>query len=184
MRNELVLDLETKRSFDEVGGQFNYHLLEISLAGVFDYTKGDFLCFLEDKIGELVERLKAVDRVIGFNIKAFDWKVLQAYTDFDIGSVKTLDIMDDAFRTVGQRLSLNNIAGATLGVRKSGHGLEAIRLFREGKMEELKRYCLDDVRITRDVYEYGLEHGQIHATSPRDGQKITIPVKWKEDTLF
>ena len=184
MRNELVVDLETKRSFEEVGGQQNHHLLEISLAGIYDYTKGDFFSFQENEVGELVERLKGVDRVIGFNVKTFDWRVLQAYTDFDIGSIATLDIMDDAVRAVGRRVSLNNIASSTLGVRKSGHGLEAIRLFREGKMEELKKYCLDDVRITRDVYEYGLQHNHIYAVSPRDGQKMTIPVKWKEERLL
>jgi len=178
MRNELVLDLETKKSFDEVGGRSNYHLLEVSLVGTYDYQKGDFSCFNEDEITVLINRLKAVDRVVGFNIKSFDWRVLQPYTDYNLSEVKTIDIMDDAVCALGQRVSLNNLAGATLGYKKSGHGLEAIKFFREGRMDELKRYCLDDVRITRDLYEFGLKDGYILATVPFFGNVVRIPVAW------
>jgi len=34
-------------------------------------------------------------------------------------------------------------------------------LFREGKMDELCDYCLQDVRLTRDLYEYGKKHGKL-----------------------
>ena len=180
MRNELVVDIETKNSFGDVGGPMNRHLLGVSLAGAYDYLKGDYLCFDETELSQFMERLKTVERVIGFNIKSFDWEVLQPYTPLDLKQIETLDIMEDAVRAVRQRVSLNNLVGATLGLRKSGTGLEALRLFREGKLEELRRYCLDDVRLTRDLYEFGLSHGYILATSPWDGSRIRIPVEWNK----
>ncbi|MFA5811488.1 MAG: hypothetical protein WC956_04060, partial [bacterium] len=62
---------------------------------------------------------------------------------------------------------------------KSGSGLEAIRLWREGRMEELKRYCLDDVRLTRDVYEYGAAHGELFYVPKFGGGKARAKVSWK-----
>ena len=45
-------------------------------------------------------------------------------------------------------------------------------------MEELKKYCFDDVRITKDIYEYGIKHGKIFFISNRDYQTHEVPVSW------
>lgn len=116
--------------------------------------------------------------ITGFDIKRFDLPVLLAYLSISIHNFPTLDIMGKITRVTGHRVSLNSVAQATLGETKSGSGLEAIRFFREGKMEKLKRYCLDDVRITREIYESGLRYGEISFTSKYDRNKHSIPVKW------
>jgi DEAD/DEAH box helicase domain-containing protein len=48
-----------------------------------------------------------------------------------------------------------------LGKGKSGTGLQAILYWRNGRLEELKKYCLDDVRVTKQVYEYGVKNKKI-----------------------
>lgn len=58
-------------------------------------------------------------------------------------------------------MKLDQIAEGTLGVNKSGHGVEATKWWREGKVEEVKKYCLDDVRITKDLYEYALKNSKL-----------------------
>ena len=96
--------------------------------------------------------LKDAGLVIGFNTKYFDYAVIQPYLkEVIIKSLPSCDLMEDVTNVLGHRLSLDSIAQATLGTQKSGHGLDAIRYFREGNMEKLKSYCLDDVRITRDI---------------------------------
>jgi DEAD/DEAH box helicase domain-containing protein len=70
------------------------------------------------------------------------------------------------------------VAQATLQCSKSGSGWDAIKLFREGRMDELKKYCIDDVRLTKDIYEYGLKNGKILFTSNRDYQMHEVPVQW------
>ncbi|MFH1146050.1 MAG: hypothetical protein V1707_03765, partial [bacterium] len=54
---------------------------------------------------------------------------------------------------------------------------DAIKYYRAGDWQNLERYCLDDVRITRDVYWYGQRHGQIWFKD--GGQLKAIPVPWR-----
>jgi len=63
--------------------------------------------------------------------------------------------------SVGHRISLDAVAHETLGVGKSGDGLDAIRYYNSGNLNALEKYCLQDVKITRDVYDYGLKYGMV-----------------------
>lgn len=177
--NTLVIDLETKKSFDEVGGRNNLTALGVSVAGVYSYEQNEFRAYEEHELPELEEALKSTDLVIGFNIKNFDWPVLQPYLKtIRTTLIPTLDIFEDVVAKLGHRLSLNSIASATLGVKKSSDGLQALRWYKEGKIEEIKKYCLKDVEITRDVYEYGKKHGHLFFDSLYDTQKKAVAVSW------
>lgn len=176
--NKIVLDLETQNSFDEVEGR-KLHLLKISVVGIYHYLEDKYRFFEEKELPELGEILKRVDLLIGFNIQRFDLMVLEPYLTIPVHQLPTLDIMQEIVKEVGHRVSLQSVAMATLKEGKSGHGLEAIRLFRQGKMDELKRYCQDDVRLTREIYEYGVKHGQISFTSKWRRNKRTIPVNFR-----
>jgi len=105
-----------------------------------DSTQG--MKFEEKEIPQLEELLKTAGLLIGFNTKHFDYRVLQPYLkELDLNSIPACDIMEDISNVLGHRLSLDSIAEATIGTKKSGHGLDAIRYFREGNMEALKKYC-------------------------------------------
>ena len=75
-------------------------------------------------------------------------------------------------------MALNDVVGATIGKKKSGHGLIAIELFRQKKFEELAKYCLDDVSLTRELFEYGVKKGEINYLT--EYGKQTIKVDWKK----
>lgn len=174
----LVLDLETKKQFSDVGGQEYADRLGVSLVGVYDYVDDKFLAFREDAIPALLELIKSRKKTIGFNIKAFDWKVLQPYAaDLFLKNVPTLDLMEDVANFLGFRVGLAALAETNLGESKSGHGLEAIRWYREGNWESLEKYCLDDVRLTRDLYELGAKEGYLKVNN-RNGSTIIVPVHW------
>jgi len=176
--SELVLDLETKKSFDDVGGRQNFHLLEVSLAGVYDYARDQFLTFREHELKELEKLLAGASRVIGFNTKNFDYAVLQPYLSLNLKALPSLDILEEITRALGHRVSLDSVASGTLKTGKTGDGLKAIRLFREGNFEELAAYCLQDVKLTRDIYEYGAENGKLYYES-RYGGNAEVLVNWK-----
>lgn len=175
---KIVLDLETQKSFEEVGGRNKNHLLKVSVCGIYDYSTDKFSVFTENELPKLGEILQNADQVIGFNIKDFDFEVLRPYFNFDIDALPYLDIIQDVHKHLGRRIGLNVIAQGTLGTAKSGSGRDALLYFKNGRIDLLKKYCLDDVKITRDVYQYG-----------RDNQKILykdffeikeIPVPWQE----
>ncbi len=177
----LVYDLETKKTFDEVGGQNNAHLLEISVAGVYDYTADKYFALRENQLGQLEEWLEDCDLLIGFNSIGFDNKVLQPYLKkIKVSELNNLDMLADFKEHLGFRIKLDNVASTTLFEGKSGSGLDAIRYFRLGQWDELESYCLDDVRVTRDVYEYGKNHGYVWYLE--SGTPTKIPVKWSDQT--
>ncbi len=180
MDKKIVLDLETQKDLSEVGGHQNLHLLKVSVVGVYDYSDRKYQAFEEKEIPQLEKILREASLVIGFNIKRFDFPVLQPYLSLDLGKIPCLDIMEEFVRIKGHRISLQSLAQATLGEGKSGSGLEALRLYRIGDMQRLKDYCLDDVRLTKELYEYGIKNKRLYYTSRSLFAlgKETISVSW------
>lgn len=174
----IVYDLESKKTFAEVGGPDKMDQLGVSFLGLYSYTQNKFFSFFERDLPKLELILQAEKpTIIGFNSIHFDNTVLQPYfKTLKINELPQVDILADIYRTLGFRMKLESVAQATLGEGKSGTGLDAIRYYREGNLEALAKYCLDDVRITRDVYEYGYKHGYILYTS--GGEYFRMPVEW------
>jgi len=180
MAEKLVLDLETQREFNEVEGR-KPELLGVSVVGLYSYAEDRYDAYLEaDLAAKLAPRLQAADLVIGFNIRRFDLPVLQPYVPFSVTPLPVLDILEDVVKNLGHRVSLDSIAQATLGRGKSGSGLDALRWFKEGRFDLITKYCLDDVKLTKEVYDYGKQHGRLFATSRFSEEKLQIPVFWPE----
>ncbi len=180
MANHIVLDIETQNLFADVGGKENLTKLLLSVAGVFSYADNAFLTFTESEMPAFENLLRKTDLIIGFNIDHFDLPVLQKYLSVDLGKIPTFDIMNEVVSRMGHRVSLDDLVSNTLGKRKSANGLMAVQYWRESRMDELKKYCLDDVRLTRDLYEHGLKNGEIKFTA-RDANLPyvkTIRVDW------
>jgi len=175
MGERLVLDLETQREFAEVEGR-RTDLLGVSVVGIYRYEANQYEAYLEAELPQLARLLQEAELVVGFNINRFDLPVLAPYMPFPVTTIPTLDILDEIVKALGHRVSLDSVGQATLGRGKTGSGLDALRWFKEGKFEEIKKYCLEDVRLTKDVYEYGKQHGKLFATSRFGAEKITIPV--------
>src|SRR3989338_9284459 len=161
MANKIVLDLETQKEFAEVGGRSAHSKLRVSVCGIYDYESDHYQCFDEKNLTKLGEMLQSADLVIGYNIKQFDFQVLQPYLNFSLDTVPTLDLLEEVEKVLGHRLRLDAIAQATLGVGKNGSGLAAIELWKSGKLEELKSYCLSDVKLTREIYEFAKKNGKL-----------------------
>ncbi len=180
---DIVFDIETQRSFDEVGGRDQFHKLGISVIGAYVYDDKQYLAFEEHEIPEFEKLLKNISasngRLIGFNIHHFDVPVLQPYISWNLRELPTLDLMADVERGVGFRVSLDNLCSETLGARKSSDGLQAIRWYREGKIEEIKKYCLKDVELTKSLYEFGIQQGHVMFFSRDARGRVAVPVRWK-----
>ncbi|HYV33530.1 MAG TPA: ribonuclease H-like domain-containing protein [Candidatus Limnocylindria bacterium] len=161
MLKKIVLDLETQKSFQDVGGRGKNHLLKISVACIYDYSTEKYLSFEEHEIAKLAPILQTADQIIGYNIKDFDFQVIQPYLNFDIHQVPSLDLLEEIEKVLHHRIKLDTVAQGTLGSGKSGNGLEAILYYRNGRMDLLKKYCLDDVKITKQVYDYALKNGKV-----------------------
>lgn len=178
-KNFLVIDLETQKSFKEVG-RSKLEKLKISVAGVYDYLTDQYTAYEEKELMKLEKRIREADLVIGFNIRRFDMPVLAPYLFMPVEEIPVLDLLDDIEKARGHRASLDSVAGPTLKQHKSGSGADALILFKEGRMEELKKYCLEDVRLTKEIFEYGCREGKILFTSSWDYKTYEIPVAWTQ----
>lgn len=161
MLKKIVLDLETQKSFDDVGGRGKNHLLKISVCGIYDYSIDKYLIFEEHELPRMASMLQSADQIIGYNIKQFDFEVLQPYLNFNIFEIPYYDILEEIDKVLGHKIKLDAVAQATIGSGKSGNGLEALLYYKNGKMDLLKKYCLDDVRVTKEVYEYALKNQKL-----------------------
>jgi DEAD/DEAH box helicase domain-containing protein len=175
-KHYVAFDTETKHSFAEVGGRANMHKLEISVAVSYNSKTDSYTTYRENELEGLVEEMKEAEVVVGFNSIGFDYPVLQVYTDYDLYQLPTLDVMLCLEHSLGYRVSLDKVASATLGTGKSGHGLQAIDWFREGQWELLIKYCRQDVKVTKDVYEFGRDNGFLYIPAAGSRRKVDVRI--------
>ena len=173
----IVFDVETQKLFEEIEGARNASKLGLSVAVTYDADADVFHDFTEQTVSALVDQLFSARLVVGFNTLKFDYAVLRPYTDRRFNRVPSLDIFDHIYRRTGYRSKLDTIAFETLGEGKSGTGIEACAMWREGRIDELLAYCRDDVRITYDLYRYGKEHGAVFTKDQR-GRRTRVPIMW------
>lgn len=174
MSNEIVLDIETQNTFEEVGGYFT-DKLKVSLVGVYYYETDSWESYLEPDLPALFQRLEKGGRIIGYNSIGFDMPVMNNYYSGDLLKLPQLDILREIEKSLGHRIKLDDVAKATLGTQKSGHGLQAVTWWKQGNIDAIREYCLQDVKVTKEVYEFGLKNGFILFDN-RMGERKAVPV--------
>lgn len=177
--NFVFFDLETQNLFQDVGGHDNIEKLRVACGVTWSTQTNGFSVYWEKDVPALIEELKSAAKVIGFNLRGFDYLVLQPYApEMRFASLPTLDMLFDLHEILGFRVSLDSIASASLGAAKTAEGVQSVEWFRNGELEKVAEYCQADVDLTRRVYEFGRDHGYIFYKS-RLGSKLKVDVKWK-----
>lgn len=176
-------DLETQRSAADVGGWHNAHLMRVALAVTHDSSTGHYETFGEGRVDDLVEKLRTADLVVGFNIRRFDYKVLSGYTDEDLGALPTFDMLDAIAHRIGFRIKLDHLAQETLGTAKSADGLQSLRWWKEGKVEEIERYCRQDVALLVQLLDHAEAHGHLLFRT-KSGERVKLPAPWTRSALL
>ena len=154
---KIVFDIETSNLFQDVASN-DPAALDMSVCCIYDYETDKYSSFTKETLSELWPILEKADMLIGFNSDHFDIPILNKYYSGDLTKIKSLDLLKEVKNSLGRRIKLDTIAEATLGKNKSGHGLEAVVWWRNGEKQKVIDYCIDDVKITKDVYEYALKN--------------------------
>lgn len=179
---KIVLDIETKNTFQEVGSN-DPAKLDISLLVIFDYKTKEYFTFTEKNFNDLWPILEETDLIIGYNSDHFDIPLLNKYYPGDLTVVGSLDLLAEIKGVIGRSIRLDNIAEATVGVGKSGHGLQAIEWWKAGRMDKIEKYCRDDVKVTKDVYEYAMNKGKMKYKNLLDTVEFDIDTSdWDKKT--
>ena len=187
MDHIIYFDLETKYSADEVGGWGNIEDMGMSVGVIWDNSDKQFHVYIEHQIQEMVDHFYRATQIVGFNHIGFDYRVVagahhsdahqrsQLYTK--LAGLNNFDMLFELKKLLGHRLKLESIARPTLGTGKSADGLQALKWYKEGKLDKIIEYCKVDVEVTRDIHRFALEHGKLLYDS-KLGIK-TVNVDWK-----
>jgi DEAD/DEAH box helicase domain-containing protein len=176
--NTIYFDLETQKLFEEVGGRDPSKLL-LACAVTWSTARNDFVVYWEKEVAALIDELKSADPVIGFNIFNFDYEVLRPYApNVNFRAIHSTDMLQDIYRALNFRVSLDSIARATLGINKTANGAKSVEWFKIGELDKVAEYCKADVDITRQIYEFGRDQGYVQYYS-KLGSKLKVAVDWK-----
>lgn len=176
----IVFDIETSNFFPDVGVN-DPSALNLAVVGIYDYERGVYEHYLQENLGKLWPILESADLLIGYNSDHFDIPLLNKYYGGDLTKIKSMDILREIKNSYGRRMKLDQIAEGTLGINKSGRGDQANIWWKNGEYQKVIDYCLQDVKITKDVYDYALKNNKL--IFKEGGELITISLdtsKWEE----
>ena len=189
----LVFDIETQNFFTDPGvGWDNFEALKISVVGVYSYNQDKYFCYEEGEMDKLAELFSGASRIIGFSSNRYDVPVLNIYfqkmnrENLDLWKKDRVDLLHEIEMATGGRISLSRLAEANLGVKKDRHGSDAIRLYAEGEIKELKTYCLKDVELTKQLYDLFIKEKKLLVPNKKTGeiQQVLFAPKAATAPLF
>ncbi|HEY4510892.1 MAG TPA: ribonuclease H-like domain-containing protein [Candidatus Paceibacterota bacterium] len=154
----ITFDIETANDFADL---FEPAKLDLALICIHDSETDSYSSYRVEELPKLWPILEKADVLIGYNSDHFDIPVLGKYYPGDLTKIRSLDLLKEVRNVLGRRLKLDNLCQATLGAQKSGDGAQAVRWWREGKVEKVRAYCLNDVRLTKELYDYALKNGTL-----------------------
>lgn len=177
---KIVFDIETQNFFHDVG-KADPSLLDIAVVAIYDSETDTYSSYLAEELGKLWPILERADMLIGFTSEHFDMPLLNKYYPGDLTKIKHLDILKEIKHSYGRRMKLDQLAEGTLGKKKSGWGGDATKWWKAGEIDKIRTYCIDDVRLTKELYDYALENSKL--IFKEGGQLKEIPLDtaaWEE----
>lgn len=169
----IVFDLETQNTFEDVGA-YDASKLDISVASVYDSGTDTYTTVGHDELEKLWPIFEKADALVGYNSNHFDIPLLNKYYPGDLTKIKSIDLLESIRLSLGRRLRMDSIAEATLGTRKSGHGLQAVMWWKEGAIDKIKKYCEKDVEINKRLFEYARDRKELKFKDGRTARSIPI----------
>lgn len=177
----ITFDIETANTLPSFS-RGDLDKLELALVGVHDSKTGEFTSYVKEELPKLWPLLEEADVLIGYNSNSFDIPLLNRYYPGDLTSIRSIDLMVEVANVLGRRLRLQALAEATLGKGKKGSGLQSVEWWQKGLVEKVREYCIEDVRITRELYDYALTNGHVKYKDLRDIREIKLDTsRWEQD---
>jgi len=178
---KIIFDIETSNFFADTGSN-DPASLDISVVCIYDSAEKKYSSFFQKELPDLWPILERADMLIGFNSDHFDIPLLNKYYPGNLNSIRSLDILKEIKNSLGRRIKLDTIAKATLGKGKIGHGLDAGLWWKQGLYDKVKEYCLDDVKITKEIYEYALKNGHLKYEDNKEIKQIALDTSaWEKE---
>ena len=154
----ITFDIETANWITDTGSNDPADLT-IAIVCIHDSETGQYSSYLESELPKLWPILERADLLIGYNSDHFDIPLLNKYYPGDLTKIKSLDVMVEVQKAMGRRLKLDTLAEGTLNDKKlDGKGGQSVVWWRNGEVEKVREYCIQDVKLTRDLFDYAMKN--------------------------
>ncbi|MBP7741646.1 MAG: ribonuclease H-like domain-containing protein [Candidatus Pacebacteria bacterium] len=170
---EITFDIETANAFPTLSRN-DLSRMELAVVAIHDSETDEYSSYSKEELGKLWPIIETADVLIGYNSNSFDIPLLNMYYPGDLTKIRSLDLLVEVQTALGRRLRLQSLAEGTLKAKKSGDGLQSVKWWQEGLYDKVREYCIDDVRLTRKLYDYALEHGALKYKDLKDTKTIKI----------
>lgn len=178
----VTFDIETANAFPSLGRN-DLARMEISIVGIHDSETDEYSSYSKEEFPKLWPILERADMLIGFNSDTFDIPILNRYYPGDLSKIKSLDLLVEVQKALGRRVRLQSLAEATLNKGKGGNGLQAVEWWAQGEYEKVRKYCIEDVRITRELYDYALANKSLKYKDLKEKREVKIDTRGWEEVL-
>ena len=168
---EVIFDIET------IGDIRDLSTMKVTVVSVYQYELDTYQSFDEHELGNLWPILERAECIIGYNSEHFDVPILGRCYAGDLTKIPHLDLLKKIKESTGTRIKLNDIARATLNIEKSADGLQAMEWYKEGKIDLIKQYCEQDVKVTKEIYDYGRKNKMLYYPT-LTGELMPFPVNF------
>jgi len=166
-----------------VRGHIDVNEQELTVVAIHDSETGEYSYYFREDLPKLWPILERADQLVGFNSDTFDIPLLNRYYPGDLAHMRSLDLLSEVQKVLGRRIRLQSLAEATLGRGKSGDGAKAGEWWKAGRKEEVAQYCVEDVRLTRELYDYALKNGKLKYKDLREKRDIKLDTAlWEKET--
>ncbi len=176
---KIIFDIETDGIITTVGNKQIFP--NIYVVCIYDSETDKYSSYTVEQLKDLWPILEKADLLIGYNSDSFDIPILNKYYSGDLTKITSLDLLSEIKESLGRRIKLDSVAEATLGRKKTGHGLEAMEWWKQGRVQDVIDYCTEDVRITKDIYDYAVKNGFLKYKDISEVKEIKLDTsKWNE----
>ncbi len=176
---EITFDIETSDVFSSMARQ-DATRLNLAIVGIHDSATGEYSTYSQEELPKLWPIIEKADTLIGFNSDSFDIPLLNKYYPGDLSKIRSIDLLVEVHKSLGRRVRLQSLAEATLKAGKSGDGLQSVRWWQEGLYDKVREYCVMDVKITRQLYDYALTNGSLKYKDLNQARELKIDTsKWQ-----
>lgn len=162
----VYLSTVTKRCSDEVpGGWDNIADFGCAVAMAYNTAHPGYTHYYESALCDLVAEMRDADLVVGFNLRRFDYTLLEAATYDDLSDLHTFDMLPLITDRLTHRVSLDNLARATLD-RTRTDARFAVEYWHRGQIDKVLEFARTNVDLVRKLFAHGCRKKHLLYWSP------------------
>jgi hypothetical protein len=164
-------------------GWRDFENMGVSVTGVYDYVEDRYRVFCDDNKAELAELIHGRKALcVGFNNIPFDNRLLFAAGWPCPNDEMSYDLLREIWIAAGLPptfdhkthggFGLDAVCEKNFGTKKTGSGALAPVLWQHGQKGQVIDYCLNDIRLTKQLFDDVLQEKNI--INPKSGLPLRL----------